>query len=415
MKKIVLALLCTIAAGLAHAQVSDRADTPFKLASFEANGQLHLGLLVGDRLFDAQAASRYLSREAGLPAIEMPDNMLTLIERYDALRGRLYQIANYFNGRTGTFDFAYTPAQVAIKAPIKYPSNIVAAALNYRRHAEEMGSTRHQVDPDRDVPYLFAKSPRSSIADPGQPYVIPPGRTQIDWEGELAVVMGAEAKNLTLDDVIDHVFGFTILYDISDRETWPRESQPYNIDWFSQKSRDGSAPMGPYVVPKEFLPNFQQLKITTRVNDRVVQDSDTSYQIYDVPHLLRFVTSILTLYPGDVVATGTPEGVGAGRNPQEFLRAGDVVRIEIEGIGTLETPFLPPGAGRRVALRPRAACSPRRAPSDESCPSCTAGRRAAAAATKPRLATGGLDPELADRHEHHSRATAARLLGDQLL
>lgn len=343
MKKLLAMWLCVAASGLmsglASGQVSDRPDTPFKLASFSAGGQTRLGVLLGERLFDVEAANAHLVREANLAAVEMPDTMLTLIENYDALRGRLYQIANYFGTRSESYAFAYAPAQVSIEAPIKYPWNLVAAALNFRRHAEEMGSQRHTVDPDRDAPYLFFKSPRSTIVDPGTPFVIPPGRSQIDWEGELAVVMGAQSKDLALGEVMDHVFGFTILYDISDREPLQRQSQPYNIDWFSQKSRDGAAPMGPYVVPKEFLPNYQRLRITTRVNDRVVQDSDTSYQIYDVPHLVSFVTSVLTLYPGDVVATGTPEGVGAGRTPQEFVSRGDVVRIEIEGIGTIETPI----------------------------------------------------------------------------
>ena len=151
--------------------------------------------------------------------------------------------------------------------------------------------------------------------------------------------MGKPTTNITLDNAMDYVFGFTIMYDVSDREPLYRKNPSFGVDWFAMKSRNNSAPMGPFIVPKEFLPNYKNLKISTRINGRVVQDSNTSYMIFDVEHLVRHVSSIMTLYPGDVIATGTPDGVGAGRKPQEFLKSGDLVRIDIEGIGSLETPI----------------------------------------------------------------------------
>jgi 2-keto-4-pentenoate hydratase/2-oxohepta-3-ene-1,7-dioic acid hydratase in catechol pathway len=338
MRPLVTFALVVVLNGVVHAQVSDQPNTPFKLASFDPGGGRHVGLLLDGRLLDVEQANAYLIREAGLAPEQMPADMRSLIEAYDRLSPRLYQIANYLSGKIEGLPFAYDVSTVSLEAPIKYPWNLVAAAVNYRAHAEEMGGAR-RVDPDRDAPYLFAKSPRSSIADPGAPYVIPPGRDEIDWEGELAVVIGKPAKRVTLDEAMSHVFGFTIMYDVSDREPQHRETPAYDVDWFSQKSRDGAAPMGPYIVPKEFLPNYGKLHITTRVNDRVVQDSDTSYMIYGVEHLVRYVTSIMTLYPGDVISTGTPNGVGAARNPPEFLSHGDVVSIDIEGIGTLVTPI----------------------------------------------------------------------------
>jgi 2-keto-4-pentenoate hydratase/2-oxohepta-3-ene-1,7-dioic acid hydratase in catechol pathway len=338
MNRFLTALLLAMLATTATAQVSDRPETAFRLASFEAAGKLRLGLLLGDRLVDASEASTYLSTRENLPSVSIPTDMIELIEQYSRVKPRLYQIANYFSARSETQPFMFAPGNVSIKAPLKYPWNLIAAAVNYRAHAAEMGTAR-QVDPDRDAPYMFAKSARSGIIDPGTPYVIPPGRSRIDWEGELAVIMGSESSRLTLDNAMDHVFGFTIMYDVSDREPRYRETQPWNVDWFAGKSLTGGAPMGPYVVPKEFLPNYKQLRITTHVNDRVVQDSDTSYMIYDVEHLIRFVTSIQTLFPGDVISTGTPDGVGAGRKPPEFLKPGDVVTIDIEGIGRLVTPI----------------------------------------------------------------------------
>lgn len=338
MLRVVLFAVSIFACTTAFAQVSDRPETPFKLASFEAGGVTHLGMLLDGRLLDIGRASDYLVEKAGAERLAMPGDMLALIGDYDRVRARLYQIANHLAGKTAGLPFAYAPAEVTFRAPVRYPWNLLAAAVNYRAHAEEMGGKR-KVDPDRDAPYLFAKSGRSSVADPGAPYVIPPGRDQIDWEGELAVIMGRKATRVGLDDAMDYVFGFTIMYDVSDRASQYRRTQAYDVDWFSGKSRDGAAPMGPYVVPREFLPGYKDLDITTRVNDRVVQDSNTGYMIYDPEHLIRYVTSIMTLYPGDVISTGTPDGVGAGRKPPEFLHPGDVVRITIEGIGTLTTPI----------------------------------------------------------------------------
>lgn len=333
-----LCAVLILSGAVASAQVSDSPETPFKLATFDSGGKTRIGMLLDGRLLELHAANLYLVRKAGVRRLELPDDMRALIEDYDRVRPRLYQIANYLSGHTAGLDFALAPQAVTLRAPIRWPWNLLAAAVNYRAHAREMGGER-KVDPDRDAPYLFAKSPRSSIADPGVPYVIPPGRDEIDWEGELAVVMGSKATRVDLDHAMDHVFGFTIMYDVSDRAPPYRQTPAYDVDWFSGKSRDGAAPMGPYLVPKEFLPGYGSLHITTRINDRVVQDSNTGYMIYDPAHLIRYITSVMTLYPGDVISTGTPNGVGAARKPPEFLHHGDVVRISIEGIGTLTTPI----------------------------------------------------------------------------
>jgi 2-keto-4-pentenoate hydratase/2-oxohepta-3-ene-1,7-dioic acid hydratase in catechol pathway len=152
-------------------------------------------------------------------------------------------------------------------------------------------------------------------------------------------VVGKQAKSLTVENAMDHVFGFTIVFDVSDRAAQIPEDGRYERNWFAGKSMDGAAPMGPYLVPKEFLPNYDRLQLTTRVNGEVMQDSDTSYLIHDVERLLRYATRTMTLWPGDVIATGTPEGVGNGRTPPVYLKPGDVVSIEVEGIGTLVTPI----------------------------------------------------------------------------
>jgi 2-keto-4-pentenoate hydratase/2-oxohepta-3-ene-1,7-dioic acid hydratase in catechol pathway len=323
----------------AEAQVSAQPDVAFKLATFATDGgPERTGILIGERLFDIQHANAYLVSEAGVPMVDIPTDMKALIEQSATTKPRLFQIANYIGDRADELSFGHDPAEVSIKAPIKYPWNLLAAGQNYRAHAAEMGGNA-DIDPDEDDPFLFAKSPRSSIIDPGQPYVIPPGRETIDWEGELSIVIGREAKNLTLENAMDYVFGFTIMFDVSDRAYQIPVDGRYARDWFAGKSMDDSAPMGPYIVPLEFMPNYGNTRVTTRVNGQVMQDSDTSYFIHDVERILRYATDKMTFWPGDIIATGTPSGVGNGRDPQVFLKPGDVVAIEIEGIGTLFTPI----------------------------------------------------------------------------
>jgi 2-keto-4-pentenoate hydratase/2-oxohepta-3-ene-1,7-dioic acid hydratase in catechol pathway len=236
-------------------------------------------------------------------------------------------------------------AKVAIKAPIKYPYNLLAIAANYRLHAGEMfppGSPQqkaaNEADPDKEDPVFFAKSPRSCIIDPGDTYRMPPNRN-IDWEGELAIIIGKQALNVSEAQAHDHVFGYSILYDLSDRggPGRPLTGMFPGTNWFRGKSRDRSAPFGPFILPKEFAPNPPHFRIVTSVNGVTKQDGNTQHLIWDEAHMIRFLTGILTLYPGDVISSGTPDGVGAGRKPPEFLKPGDVVSIAIDGIGTLKT------------------------------------------------------------------------------
>ena len=333
-----LTLIFALATAACNAQVSNAPDVAFKLATFAVDGRDRIGMLVDGTLLDVQQANAFLVENADVAPLELPLDMKALIEQSEAMKPRLFQIANYFSGRTDDIDFDFDPDEVLIRAPIKYPWNLLAAGQNYRAHAAEMGGAT-DIDPDQDDPFLFAKSPRSTIIDPGQPYVIPAGRERIDWEGEFSIVVGKQAKNLTLDNAMEHVFGFTIVYDVSDRAAQMPENGRYARDWFSGKSMDSSAPMGPYITPKEFLPNHANLRITTRVNGEIMQDSNTSYLIHNVERLLRFTTSKMTLWPGDVIATGTPSGVGKGRTPPVYLKPGDEVAIEIEGIGILVTPI----------------------------------------------------------------------------
>lgn len=348
---VLLAFLCLALAprGVGRAQISDRPDTPFKLATFEAAGRVRLGLVLGDRVLDLAGANAELSRAAGLPPLRIPTEMRALIEQYSGVSPRLYQIANYFTGaRLAAAPFAFDAASVPYKAPIEYPYNLLCIAANYRLHAGEMfppGSPQEEAarnaDPDRENPVFFAKSPRSCIIDPGDAYYLPPGR-HIDWEGELAIVIGRPAFHVAEANAHDYVFGYSIMYDVSDRGgagMRPLTRMFPGPNWFQGKSRDRAAPFGPVIVPKEFLPDHGNLRIVTKVNGVVKQDGNTKNLIWDEAHMVRYLTTILTLYPGDVISSGTPNGVGAGRKPPEFLAPGDTVTIEIQGIGTLTTPM----------------------------------------------------------------------------
>ena len=367
----VAAIMGLVLAGLAAAcapaaqtpaAIADTPDTPFKLATVEAGGAVRLAMVLGDQVVDIAGANAHLEEEAGLSATTLPTEMMALIDAYDTASPRLYQIANYMAaGAPADLPFVFAADAVTFQAPIQYPWNLFSVAANYRLHAEGMAqeedtdaaagdeapprrggfdaSVISQIDPDRDAPVVFAKSARSGIIGTGEPYYIPPGRTRIDWEGEVAVVIGEPARLVTTADALDHVFGYSILYDVSDRGGPPRReiSMFPGPNWLEGKSLDRGAPFGPVIVPKEFIDDPANLDITTRVNGEVMQDANTNQLIWDDAHLVSYLSQIMTLYPGDVIATGTPAGTGAER--QQFLSPGDVVEIEVEGIGTLRTPI----------------------------------------------------------------------------
>lgn len=320
---------------------STEPDTPYRLATYRASdagdGSPRPAIVIGEEILDLAAADALVAGETGMAPFDFGAGLIEVIAGGDDATRRLNQIANHLAGREGGLRFRIEPHRLG--APLLYPANLLAAAANYRSHAAEMAVTRDIV-PDRDFPYLFAKSPRSSIIGTGAPYRIPPGRDRIDWEGELGVVIGKTALRVPPEQALDYVFGYTIVFDVSDRGGRFRGDPMFpGPDWFSGKSGDRAAPMGPFVTPRAFLPDPQALRIETRVDDRVVQDGSTADMIWSAAHLVAYASEIMTLHPGDVIATGTPDGVGSARNPPEFLSAGQTVHIRIEGIGTLSTPI----------------------------------------------------------------------------
>ena len=211
-------------------------------------------------------------------------------------------------------------------APIERPSKIVCVGLNYTDHAEEQGS------PLPERPILFAKWPNALIG-PDDPIVVPEIVSQVDYEAELGVVIGARVRNVSAESALEAVRGYLCLNDVSARDMQFSDKQ-----WTRGKSPDTFCPVGPELVPAAEVPDPQALRIRAILNGEVMQDSTTGKMVFGVAELIAFITQTITLEPGDLIATGTPAGVGVFRDPMVLLQVGDVVSVEIEGLGTLTNP-----------------------------------------------------------------------------
>ncbi|MFL6058609.1 MAG: fumarylacetoacetate hydrolase family protein [Rubrobacteraceae bacterium] len=217
--------------------------------------------------------------------------------------------------------------EASLHPPIARPEKIVAIGLNYEDHAAETGAEI----PDK--PVVFTKYP-NTIIGPGASIRIPPITEQVDYEAELAVIIGRRAKDVSESEALDYVFGYTNANDVSARDLQFSEGG----QWTRSKSIDTFLPLGPYVATRDEIPDPQDLFIRAILNGETVQDGTTSRMIFSVAELISFLSQGMTLEPGDVIITGTPPGVGMARDPQLWMKPGDEVSIEIEGLGTLTNP-----------------------------------------------------------------------------
>jgi 2-keto-4-pentenoate hydratase/2-oxohepta-3-ene-1,7-dioic acid hydratase in catechol pathway len=232
----------------------------------------------------------------------------------------------------GDFQNGFEPTRFAAKvkkllAPL-VPTDILCIGLNYREHAAESGSGIPV------NPVLFIKA-SNTLNNPGDPIPIPKRSSMIDYEGELAVVIGKAAKNVSRDRALEHVFGYCIANDVSARD-WQRQKELGGGQFARGKSFDGFCPLGPYIVTRDEVPNPNALRLKTILNGQVMQDHTTADMIFDVPTLIESLSSTMTLRSGSVILTGTPQGVGFARTPPVWMKAGDTVAIEIEKLGRLE-------------------------------------------------------------------------------
>ncbi len=348
------------------ANFSAQAPMPFKLGTFEQGGRTFVGIVLKDSIvIDMAQASTALKNPA--PKGPAPADMKDLIVRYDGgVRARIGEILQNTKPLEGAGRPAYVHELKSLKTlpPIMYPTTMLNVAVNYRAHAAEMagapaaggpapgdalpgttsapGIWERKPDDKRWNPYMFMKSPTIVIAN-GESIRLPVGRTQIDWECELGVVVARTADHVAADRAGDHIFGYTLENDVSDRGG--RGDTRHGSDWVIGKNHDTFAPMGPFIVPKEFVPNPQNLPVRFTLNGQLMQDANTSLMIHSVFELISFGSHIITLRPGDVIATGSPAGVGSARKPPIFFKAGDVSVCSYEGIGTLTNPI--------VAARPK--------------------------------------------------------------
>lgn len=219
-------------------------------------------------------------------------------------------------------------SDVQLRAPILRPGKIVGVGLNYRDHAREAKL------PVPDAPVIFAKF-TTAVVGPGDAIVLPATSARVDYEAELAIVIGRRTHRVSQGHVLDAVFGYTNANDVSDRDLQKRDSQ-----WVRAKSCDTFAPLGPWVVSADEVGDVHDLRIQLRLNGTAMQDSSTRELVFGVPALVESIASTITLEPGDVILTGTPAGVGFARRPPVYLKAGDVVEVEIEGLGVLRNPVV---------------------------------------------------------------------------
>jgi 2-keto-4-pentenoate hydratase/2-oxohepta-3-ene-1,7-dioic acid hydratase in catechol pathway len=259
----------------------------------------------------------------------LPNGMLDLIDLGFEI---IQEITEMVNETPENFfeEISYKMDEVTILAPIEKPrKNIIGIGLNYTEHVAESARTLDTTGKLPQKPIIFSKPPTTVTATNTDIIKNTKLTSQLDWEVELAVVIGKKGKYVSNADAMDYVFGYTVINDISARDC-RREGQ-----WIVSKGQDTFAPMGPILVTKDEIENPHNLNLSLKVNGVEKQNSNTKFLLFNINDLIEDLSIVFTLEPGDIIATGTPSGVGAGRNPQEWMYDGDVVEATVEGIGTI--------------------------------------------------------------------------------
>jgi 2,4-diketo-3-deoxy-L-fuconate hydrolase len=338
---------------------------PFKVGTFRIGAHRTIGLVLRDTLvIDLVQANEAMEKTRKFPERHMPSEMVEFIANYeDYLKGRTYAIVNELvqskalDGKAPAY--VHKLADVKTFAPIPRPRQIMMTAVNFYSHISENAAPDVRAKAiaarkaNRGVPYMFLKAP-SSVIGTGETILIPHGRTQLDWEIELATIIGRPARYVPAPKAQEHVFGYTVMLDISDRGGRPQGGFSGGTDWFVMKGQDTFGPMGPFIIPKEFYGNpMTDLKQTLLVGTDQRQQADASDMIHSVWEVIEYASSLVTLQPGDVIGAGTSGGVGMGtsvRGSQLWLVAGDEITGSIDKIGTLRHKVEaaappPPGTG----------------------------------------------------------------------
>lgn len=304
-----------------------------KLISFATRERpaVHVGILQQNNVIDIALAGQALH-------LSLPEQMLDLIEHYERYEPQLRRLLDAAGGKPLSEEKAldeigaiHAIEDVQITAPIpRLRKNVVCLAVNYREHARETATVRGLAGDVPDVPIFFTKATTALNGPYGQIVIDPAISRSIDWEIELGVILGKSGKNIAEEDALSYVFGYTIINDVTARDLQSRHKQ-----FFKGKSLDSSCPMGPCIVTADEIPDPHKLALRLRVNGEIKQDANTGLMIFSIPQIISVLSAGMTLEAGDVIATGTPSGVGFSRTPPEFLQPGDIVEGEIEGIGRI--------------------------------------------------------------------------------
>ena len=306
-----------------------------KLAQFKTkeSNQQRLGILIGDVICDAAELARAVRSAGGNSAewlLEV-NSTLEVIRRGAPALKEIDSLLNYDQPGSGRGSaVAHAPDSIEF-LPAVYPSKILAIGRNYADHAAEGGAELPK------APLLFNKLPNSLSAH-NAPIVLPSISEKVDYEAELAVIIGHAAKRVDEPAALDHVFGYSLVNDVSARDLQFGDGQ-----WTRGKGLDTFAPLGPFITTRDEIAEVQALKIEGVLNGQVMQSSSTARMIFKVAHLVSYLSQGITLEPGDVICTGTPDGVGIFRKPPVLLKAGDVFEVKIEKLGTLRNPIVAAG------------------------------------------------------------------------
>lgn len=300
-----------------------------KLITFVAGGQTRWGALHGEMAIDLNLARAMLLASRGLEAKYLAADVLDFLRQGESAFDAAQETLEFFGHRI-VDGISFRKENATLLAPLANPSKVIGIGLNYGEHRREHSSEQP------GYPILFPKFP-SAIIGPEEPISWDPTvARQVDYEGELGIVIGKRAKRVSEVEALDFVFGFCNLNDISARDL--QFDERGGKQWTRGKSLDTFCPLGPYIVSKDEIADAQNLAIRTWVNGELRQDSNTANMISTVAQLVAFISQGITLLPGDIIASGTPSGVGHYRQPPVYLKSGDVVEVEVEGLGRLRNP-----------------------------------------------------------------------------
>jgi len=302
----------------------------YRLVTYRAaKGKSAAGVLFGERIYPAADLAG-----AGVDA----SSVLGLLQSWDKVHPRLLRAGKKADPKRGV-----ALAKAELLAPLLYPTALFCAGANYWDHLEEMARAGAAAGvkpgepwtrpPKPAEPWFFVKTSAHSVIGPGAPVHLPKFSKMVDWEAEIGVVIGRPMRNLTEERAMEAVAGYTIVNDLSARDYIKREGSIFVFDWVGQKCFDGSAPMGPWITPAEFVPPPEDIPVKLWINGTLKQNSNSKLMVHSIREQIAYLSRHVTLRPGDVIATGTPAGVGFAR--REFLKPGDEIKIEIGGCGTL--------------------------------------------------------------------------------